>query len=76
MADKESWSEFLQRLSELYCVRRLGRKTAAGYGLYLVDFSEWKLRFSNRTPLIWVKAEDAESLSVSVLAESLKDVAR
>lgn len=76
MANKETWPEFLQRLNELYRVRRLGQKTAAGYDLYLVDLSEWKLRFSNRTPLIWVKAEDAESLTASELAESLKDVAR
>jgi len=74
----EKESEFLRQLGTLYQVRRLSQKTLAGYelSLYLVDLSGWRLRFSNRTPLIWVKAEAVEHVSARELTESLQDVAR
>ena len=33
-----------------------------GYDLYFADLSDWKLRFSDRTPFIWVKAADMDAL--------------
>ena len=47
-----------------------------GYDLYFVDLSDWKLRFSDRTPFIWVKAADVEALPPRELAQSLADVLR
>lgn len=77
MPEKEPWPDLLQRLSDLkYRIRRPGQKTVAGYELFLVDLSEWKLRFPDRTPLIWAKAEVAEYRPALELAESLQDVAR
>lgn len=71
----KSWREFLYQLSKHYPVHKLGWKTAAGYELLQVDFSEWKLRFSTITPIIWVDAETAK-LSSQELFESLQDVVR
>ena len=77
MADKHPWPPFIQRLKELkYRVLPLGWKRRDAYKLYLVDLSDWKLRFSEQTPLIWVKAETARHLSAQELMGSLKDVAR
>ena len=47
-----------------------------GYDLYFADLSDWKLRFSDRTPFIWVKAADAAALPPRELAQSLADVVR
>ena len=47
-----------------------------GYDLYFADLSDWKLRFSDRTPFIWVKAADAAALPPRELAQSLADVLR
>jgi hypothetical protein len=49
---------------------------ALGYHLYLVDLSGWKLRFSDRTPLICVTEADLAALPVRELAQSLADVIR
>lgn len=47
-----------------------------GYHLYFLDLSDWKLRFSDRTPLIWVTESDLATLSPRELAQSLADVVR
>ena len=47
-----------------------------GYDLYFADLSDWKLRFSDRTPFIWVKAADMDALPPRELAQSLADVLR
>ena len=47
-----------------------------GYDLYFADLSDWKLRFSDRTPFIWVKAADVAALPPRELAQSLADVLR
>jgi hypothetical protein len=46
------------------------------FELFLVDLSDWKLRFSDRTPLIWVRSEARDRLLAPELVESLRDVAR
>jgi len=57
-----------------YSVREA--KTALGYDIFLIDLSSWKLRLSNRTPVIWVQRSDQESTSPRELIQSLGDVIR
>jgi len=56
-----------------YAVRE--GQTTLGYDLYYIDLSSWKLRLSNRTPVICVRASDLEHLSQHVM-QSLADVVR
>ena len=51
-------------------------KSALGYNLFTIDLSSWKLRLSNRTPVIWVKARDLEDSSPQHVIQSLSDVMR
>jgi hypothetical protein len=51
-------------------------KRTLGYDLFTIDLSAWKLRLSNRTPVIWVKRADLEDSSPQHLLESLGDVIR
>lgn len=74
--DKDHWPDFLHKLKELqHRVRGLESKKPAEYELFLVDLSEWRLRLSMHTPLIWVKAAIASRLPVTELAASLRDIA-
>ena len=47
-----------------------------GYRVHLVDLSSWKLRFSERTPIVDVSPEDLAALAPRELAQSLGDVIR
>jgi len=47
-----------------------------GYQLYLVDLSSWKLRFSDRTPMLWITEADLTALSERELAQSIGDAIR
>ncbi|MEA3337261.1 MAG: AAA family ATPase [Chloroflexota bacterium] len=47
-----------------------------GFPVFFVDLSQWKLRFSDRTPIIHVRESDLESLDSRQLAQSLTDVVR
>lgn len=76
MNSKQSQSQFLQRLGELYRIRRPGTKTSGPHELFLVDLSDWKLQLSDRTPLLWARAELVRNLSSKDLVEGLRDVAR
>jgi hypothetical protein len=72
----KEWPPLLRHLSEdLGYVVRAG-KPALGYELFFVDLSSWKLRLSNRTPVIWVKHRDLESTFPQHLLQSLGDVMR
>lgn len=77
---KKSWRSglpgFLQFLENNLGHRVQSREEVLGYEVYRVDFSEWKLRFSQITPVIWVSEHDAESMTSRELAQSLVDVAR
>ena len=43
-----------------------------GYDLYFVDLSAWKLRFSNATPVLWLKEGDRTGFdNARQVAESL-----
>lgn len=75
MTDKEFGSAFIQRLVANRYRIRLASKTQHGFESHLVDLSSWKLRLSDQTPVIWIKADDASRLSAQELIESLQDVA-
>ncbi|WP_423222846.1 AAA family ATPase [Candidatus Amarolinea aalborgensis] len=47
-----------------------------GFHIYLVDFSAWKLRFSDRSPVIWVRSHDLSALPERELAQSLAELIR
>ncbi len=45
-----------------------------GYHVYFANLASWKLRFSDRSPLIWVGEGDLAALPARELAQSLTDV--
>ncbi len=45
-----------------------------GYQVYFADLSDWKLRFSDRTPFIRVSEADLANLDMRRLAQSMIDV--
>lgn len=68
--------EFLQFLeNDLKCPIR-SHQEVLGFDYYLVDFSSWKLRFSDHTPVIWVSSDDLKSLEARDLSQSIVDVVR
>jgi hypothetical protein len=72
----KEWPLLLRLLSEELGYTVHAAKRALGYELFAVDLSSWKLRLSNRTPVIWVKRTDLEDSSPQHLLESLGDVIR
>jgi hypothetical protein len=73
---EKDWPKLLRLLNEElgYSVR-YARQTL-GYELFTVDLSAWKLRLSNRTPVIWVKFADLDNIPPQELLQSLGDVLR
>lgn len=66
----------LRRLrDELHYEVRFG-PTVLGFDLYYLNLSSWKLRLSGRTPVVWVRRDEAESYSAKHLVDSLRDVIR
>ena len=51
-------------------------KSSLGYQLFYIDLSSWKLRLSNRTPVIWVETKDLDGVSSQHMIQSLGDVLR
>jgi hypothetical protein len=48
-----------------------------GYDLYFVDLSAWKLRFSNATPVLWMKESDLAGFdNARLVAESVIEALR
>ncbi len=72
----KDWPPLLRLLSEElgYTVR--SGKMTLGYQLFAVDLSSWKLRLTDRTPLVWVRAVDLEGTTPQHLVQSLADVMR
>jgi hypothetical protein len=68
--------EFLQFLENPLGYRVKLREEVLGYAVYFVDFAAWKLRFSDRTPVIWVREADLAALPARELAQSLLEVVR
>lgn len=73
---RQSMPDFLQLLDGTLGHKVKLRKEALGYEVYLVDLSDWKLRFSDRTPMIIVKEGDLASMNARELAQSLTEVVR
>ena len=73
---RQSMPDFLQLLDGTLGHKVKLHKEVLGYDLYLVDLSDWKLRFSDRTPIIIVKEADLASLNARELAQSLAEVVR
>ena len=49
---------------------------ALGYQLFTIDLSSWKLRLTDRTPVIWVRTRDLDGVSAQHVMQSLIDVLR
>jgi hypothetical protein len=73
---EKDWPKMLRLLNEElgYSVRHA--RQALGFELFTVDLSPWKLRLSNYTPVIWVKASDLDNIPPQELLQSLGDVLR
>ncbi|MGW8225659.1 MAG: ATP-binding protein [Anaerolineales bacterium] len=70
------WPSLLRLFHEELGYSVLTSKPSMGYQLYLIDLSSWKLRLSNRTPVVWVKTKDLDGVSSQHVMESLGDVVR
>src|SRR5512136_232093 len=71
---RQSVPEFLAFLeNELSHPMKL-HEEVLGYHVYFVDLSDWKLRFSDRTPFICACEADMASLGTRRLAQSIIDV--
>jgi Cdc6-like AAA superfamily ATPase len=72
----KNWPKILRLFSEELGYNVRAAKPARGYELFTIDLSSWKLRLSNRTPVIWVKASDLSENSPRHIIQSLSDVMR
>ena len=70
------WPKLLQLFSDELGYSVQAGKSALGYDLFTIDLSSWKLRLSNRTPVIWVKTCDLDESSPQHIIQSLSDVMR
>jgi AAA+ ATPase superfamily predicted ATPase len=72
----KDWPPILRHFNEElgYAVR--AGKPSLGYQIFSIDLSSWKLRLSNRTPVIWVQTKDLDGVSSQHIMQSLGDVLR
>ena len=72
----KDWPPVLRHFHEElgYTVR--AGKPSLGYLIFHMDLSSWKLRLSNRTPVIWVQYKDQDGVSSQHMMQSLGDVLR
>lgn len=77
---KKGWRQdmppFLHFMEESLGLHIRLHEEVLGYQLYLVDLSAWKLRFTDRTPVLWVSEDDLAALSARDLAQSISDAIR
>jgi hypothetical protein len=73
---QKDWPRLLHLLNDEMGYNVREGNPALGYELFFVDLSSWKLRLSNRTPVIWVKAKDLDGVSSQHVMQSLEDVVR
>ncbi len=73
---QKDWPRLLNLLNDElgYTVRE--GKSSLGHRLYNIDLSSWKLRLSNRTPVISVNANDLDRITAQHVMQSLGDVIR
>jgi hypothetical protein len=72
----KEYPALLDFLSEKLDYRIRGAKSALGYKLFYIDLSSWKLRLSDRTPIVHVKRSDVTDASPRDVLQSLQDVIR
>ncbi len=73
----KDWPPLLRLLGEELGYRVRPGAPTRGYELFYVDLSSWKLRLSDRTPVVWVKSADLEAIaSPKHLTESWQDIIR
>ena len=72
----KTWPPVLRRLGEEVGYEIKPAEPALGYELFTIDLASWKLKLTNATPIIWVKASDLESVPVQHVLQSLADVRR
>lgn len=73
---RQEMPAFLHFLDETLDYRVRRHEETLGFHVYLVDFSAWKLRFSDRSPVIWVPSHDLTALAERELAQSLAELIR
>jgi hypothetical protein len=73
---QKEWPRLLRQLNEEmgYTVRE--GNPSLGYQLFYIDLSSWKLRLSERTPVIWAKYKDLDGVPSQHVMQSLEDVVR
>jgi len=64
--------QFLDR--QLRLSLRAGRTEVLSFDIYRMDFSPWRLRFSDHTPVLHVSEIDVRALSPREIFQSLRDV--
>lgn len=72
----KTWPPALRRLSEEVGYEVEPVEPALGFELFTIDLSSWKLKLSNRTPIVWVKKADLECCPTQHLIQSLADIRR
>ncbi|MGD8397529.1 MAG: AAA family ATPase [Anaerolineae bacterium] len=72
----KDWPPLLRLLHDELGYNVRPGKRVLGYSFFAADLSSWKLRLSDRTPVIWVRRADLEGTTPQHLFESLTDVIR
>jgi hypothetical protein len=76
MSDGYFRNDFLDQLrAHKYRITKLGSPSPE-FEFFVVSLAEWKLCFSDKTPVIWVKADAMARMPVQELTDVLHDVAR
>ena len=73
---QKDWPTVLLRFQEELGYKVQEENPVLGYSMFLIDLSSWKLRLSNRAPVIWVRTKDLTGVSVQHIMQSLADVVR
>jgi hypothetical protein len=72
----KAWPPILRRLSGEVGYRVQPVEPCLGLELFEIDLAGWKLKLSNRTPVVWVRAADLEGSSTQHLLQILADLRR
>jgi AAA+ ATPase superfamily predicted ATPase len=73
---EKKWPHVLRLLDQDLGYKVREGSPVLGYDIFYVDLSSWKLRLSNRTPVIWVKTKDLDGVPARHVMQSLDDVVR
>jgi AAA+ ATPase superfamily predicted ATPase len=72
----KDWPSILRLFHEELGYNVRTAKPSLGHEIFQIDLADWKLRLSNRTPVIWVQTKDLDGVSSQHIMESLGDVLR